>query len=359
MTAAVSGGVIPAVVPVRVDGAPTLYEPTFQERLESSIVHRATDPGERLQSIAALGAGTIGGALGGRWLGSKLGGHGLLGGILGGVLGGAAALGATLLPNLLRDARSADGVLPRPRLDASEVRALVGHETDRARDAWTLGDGPEAMRNAHMSNTAEQLRIALEGDYNSLEGDVRLEHGVPVMSHDRAGAHALLFADWLRVGLATGKHLRIDFKEAAALDQVSALLKRMHVPDEQVTLNVSTGTPHMDSDVDLATLERVRAAHPKALIGFNLTPTLLGREPRAAVEAAARAIGGPTQVAIAVQDANPARIRELRDAGLFVGVWNDVSTHPVEDVAGTVAQLRERGANGLVDLRTAEDPLQL
>jgi hypothetical protein len=209
-----------------------------------------------------------------------------------------------------------------------------------------------------MSNTAEQMRIALAGDYNSIEGDVRLERGVPVMSHDPGGEDALLFADWLRIGIASGKHLRIDFKEAAALDQVSALLERMRVPDGQVTLNMSTGSPHMDSDATLATVERVRAAHPHALIAFNVPPSPLGA-PYDAVSDAAKRIGGPTQVALEIEEATPDRIRQMRDAGMFVGIWNDVAVHPVEDVSATVRKLRDLGANGLVDLRTADDPLQL
>lgn len=355
-----SAGALSGIVPARVDGAPRLYEPTFRERLESSIMHRATDAGERWQSLAALGAGTIGGALGGRWVGARLGGRGLRGGILGGVLLGGAALGASLLPNLLRDPKVGDGALPRPRLTEDEIRRLVAAEDQTARDTWQLGAGPDQLRNAHITDTAEQLRIALEGDYNSIEGDVRLEDGVPVMSHDRGGEGALLFADWLRVGLASGKHLRIDFKEAAALDQVSALLERMQVPDEQVTLNMSTGSPTSESDVDLATLRRVRAAHPDALIGFNLAPSpVFGREPTGAVIDAARAIGGPTQVALEVEEVTAARIAELRAAGLRVGVWNDVARNPVEDVPGTVDRLRALGADGLIDLRAADDPLQL
>jgi hypothetical protein len=341
----------------RIDDAPRLYEQSMRERLFSSIRQRVQDPSQLLGSIGALGAGTLGGVLGGRFLGARMGGHGLLGGVLGGVLLGGAALGASLLPNLLGDRRDADGSLPRPRLDDATIRELVAAETDRDRDAADLGAGPDQLRNAHVSNTVEQLRMAMAGDYNSLEGDVRLEHGVPVMSHDPGGAGAVLFADWLRVGVATGKHLRIDFKEAAAIDQVSAMLHELDVPDEQVTLNLSTGDPISDSDVERGTLERLRAAHPNALIGFNLPKLRLG-DPDAPLLAAARAIGGPTQISIAIGDAYPERITELLDAGVHVGVWNDPKTDPVRDPRATTERLRRMGVDGLVDLRRADDPMQ-
>jgi hypothetical protein len=352
-----TGSALPPVLPARVEDAPRLYEQSLRERFESSLRQRGEVPGDRLVSLLALGGGSIAGGIGGALLGRRLG-HGLLGGVLGGVLLGGGALFGTLLPNLLREPRDADGTLPRPRLDESEVRALVATETDRKRDTWRTGMSLERLRNAHLSNTAEQLRIALAGDYNSLEGDVRLEHGVPVMSHDRGGEGALLFADWARIAMATGKHLRIDLKEAAAIDQVSALLHQLGVPDGQVTINLSTGMPFSDADAERSTLERIRGAHPGALIGFNVPDSIMGSPIVAAIDAAT-AIGGQTQVSLAIDQATPTIIGRLRTAGIHVGIWNDPQRDPVDDPASTRRELREMGVDGLVDLRSADAELQL
>jgi hypothetical protein len=237
------------------------------------------------------------------------------------------------------------------------VRSRVAAEPDRARDTWR-GGSPAELRNAHITNTAEQLRVALAGDYNALEGDVRLEHGVPVMSHDAGGEDALLFADWARIGAATGKHLRIDLKEAAAIDQVSALLDRLGVPDEQVTLNLSTGMPFSDADVERGVLARIRAAHPDALIGFNVPDSVLGA-PIGDATRAASSIGGPTMISLAIDQVDPQLVQRLHAAGVHVGVWNDPVTDPVADPAATLRSLRDQGIDGMVDLRSADAELQL
>jgi hypothetical protein len=99
----------------------------------------------------------------------------------------------------------------------------------------------------------------------------------------------------------------------------------------------------------------MRAAHPDALIGFNL-PKLRFGDPDAPLLDAARELGGPAQVSIAIGDATPERIAHLHDGGVFVGIWNDVASDPVENPDQAADRLRRMGVDGLVDLRSADDP---
>jgi hypothetical protein len=242
--------------------------------------------------------------------------------------------------------------LPNPVPSLADLARLAATAPDAER--FAPGSHPSMIRNAHYTNTRAQLAYALAGPYNSVEGDVRVRGGVPVMQHDSGAAHDLTFEQWALLASRAGKHLRIDLKEPAALPQVAATLERLGVPAGSVTFNVGLTTP-WSKGLRVEEVRALRERFPQAWITLNL-PMPLGPGYLLAVRAA-RAIGGERLgVAVMAGLVHRGDIALLRSAFAAVNAWN-LPLLGDPDVAKMTAKLRAIGVNGMVDLRRRDDPL--
>lgn len=212
------------------------------------------------------------------------------------------------------------------------------------------------MRNAHYANTRSQLAFALSGPYNTVEGDLRMRDGVPVMQHDDISRRDLTFEQWAILVHRAGKHLRMDFKEATALAPVEAILRRLGIPDDVLTFNVSAALPWSEGHVPVDDVVALRAHHPGSWITINLAVPD-GPVYRYAACVARRL--GPERLGTTVLAGfvNEPEIRRLRSAFEFVNAWNVPSLKAL-DIATESARLRAIGVNGMLDLRVQGDPLE-
>lgn len=222
---------------------------------------------------------------------------------------------------------------------------------------WVPGADPSAIRNAHYGNTRAQLAYALARGYNSVEGDVRMRDGQPVMQHDELGSHDLTFEQWAVLMARAGRHMRIDLKEREALEPVAATLERLGVPAGSVTFNVSARAPWSQGNQTIETIGALRARFPDAWITINLPmPFRPGVEIATSV---ARSVGGgKLGVAVMGGFASAQTIARLRSAFDVVNAWNEPRLGHL-DIQSETARLRALGVNGMIDLRNIDDPLAI
>lgn len=210
---------------------------------------------------------------------------------------------------------------------------------------WPLGGALVSARNAHYTNTVEELRAALVGDANWLEGDLRLDDdGRLVMAHDRGDEQSgLAFAEWLHVGGVSGRGLKVDVKEVDAVGPLLAMLERSGVPQGRLMVNVG--------EVAETVVVDIRRRLPDAWIA--LTPTLrrggYDAVSLARIARLARAAGGRIAFPIRWDRASDEVIAFLRRFGR-VSVWTSRSGGTPPSAALEGLRLRTRGVDGVIDL---------
>jgi glycerophosphoryl diester phosphodiesterase len=243
--------------------------------------------------------------------------------------------------------------LPNPVPGLEALAALA----DRAPAAhrFVPGSHPSTIHNAHYSNTRAQLAYALAGEYNSVEGDVRLRDGVPVMSHDPKAAVDLTFEQWATIASRGGKHLRVDLKESRAIPEVVAALDRIGVPSGSLTFNVGVLNPWSSATATIETIQQLRQRFPDAWVTLNL-PVPLGPGYLLAARVARQLGSHHLGVAITAGLTRAADVHLLRRSFEVVNAWN-LPQLGNPDVAAMTARLRAMGVNGMIDLRRREDPL--
>lgn len=215
---------------------------------------------------------------------------------------------------------------------------------------------PSTMRNAHYANTRSQLAFALSGPYNTVEGDLRLRDGIPVMQHDDISRRDLTFEQWALLVHRAGKHLRIDIKEATALRPVEEILRRHGIPDDVVTFNVSAALPWSEGHVPSDDVVALRAAHPGSWITINLAVPE-GPVYRYAAFIARRIGRERLGTTVLAGFVGADQVQHLRGAFEFVNAWNVPGLRRL-DLAAESARLRAIGVNGMLDLRAQGDPLE-
>jgi hypothetical protein len=243
-----------------------------------------------------------------------------------------------------------------PALPAPPSLEQLATLADRAPRQWRFPSGaPQSeIRNAHYSNTRSQLAYALAHEYNSVEGDVRLRDGRPVMQHDPKGRADLTFEQWAVLADRAGKHLRVDVKEVAALQPVAAILERLGVDPGRVTFNVGLDMP-WSTGTSIDDVRALRDRFPGCRITLNL-PLPLGPGYLLACRAADAIGHDRLGVAVMGNLVHRGDIALLRRHFEFVNAWN-LPLLGDPDVAALTAKLRSIGVNGMVDLRRRDDPL--
>jgi len=228
------------------------------------------------------------------------------------------------------------------------VEQLIDIGRRNAGGRWTAGDDLAGARAMHSTNRGVELRAALEGDYDWLEVDVRRIRGALVASHDPTPApDALRMTDWIRIGAATQRGLKLDFKERDAIAPTLDLVAAAGVPDARVVINVPVEGRER---VTLEQLRRIRRRFPRATINLSLgSGAYTAHQARRAVELA-RSVGGPIAFPLDLARVDERVVRAFKRGGA-VAIWNDPRRTPVRDTGATRAQLRRWGVNGTIDLR--------
>jgi len=221
--------------------------------------------------------------------------------------------------------------------------------------SFTPGAHPSTIRNAHYTNTRAQLAYALAGPYNSVEGDVRVENGIPVMKHDGHAAADLTFEQWAWLANKAGKHLRVDVKEAAGIPAIAETLERLGIPGGSITFNVGAGAPWASNNMSVPAIRALRQRFPESWVTLNLAVPLLPGY-KLAVEAAKRIGGDRLGVAVMAETVRESDVRLLRTVFASVNAWNLPLLGEI-DVEAATKRLRAIGVNGMMDLRIKSDPL--
>lgn len=193
------------------------------------------------------------------------------------------------------------------------------------------------------------MREALEGDNNWLEGDLRVDRdGDLVMAHDADKERdGLTVQEWLAIGGAGQRGLKIDVKEREAVPELLEAIEASGIPDGRIMLNVGTG------QVSTAEARDMRERFPDAWMAINpAAPRGNGDYDEESLEAAtdmADAVGGRVAFPIRWDIASDEAIQRLRPHGK-VSIWTATSEGTPDDTAGERQRLLDRGVDGVIDL---------
>lgn len=233
---------------------------------------------------------------------------------------------------------------------ASNVHALVRMAKDTRGDGhvWRPGQNLAEGRNAHYSNTEEEMRTALDGDHNWIEGDLRVDDdGGLVMAHDAKDEGAGLSLDqWLEVGKAGERGLKVDVKEAEGVPALVDKLVASGIPSERLMVNVGNG-------MSVEEVRKIRERLPDAWIA--ITPSDDGGRYSAsslerAIELGAAA-GGNVSYPIRWDLASDDVVQTLKRNGVGkVSIWTNQVEGTPNDTEAETRRLRERGVDGMIDL---------
>jgi hypothetical protein len=233
-------------------------------------------------------------------------------------------------------------------LAADLLDELIRLGRDNAAGRWSVRGDLADARNMHATNRMGELRAALTGDYDWLEVDVRRIDGRLVASHDRMPARdALRMEDWIRIGAATERGLKLDFKERAAVAPTLDLVTRAGIAHERLVINVPV---RGDERLSLDQLRRIRRRFPRATINLSLGSGAYTARVIATAVALGRGVGGPVAFPLDLARVDDRIVRAFT-AGGHVAIWNDPRRTPVRDRDATREQLRSWGVDGTIDLR--------
>ena len=223
--------------------------------------------------------------------------------------------------------------------DDAELRALARAHPELA---WPEGADIAKARNAHEANTREELTHALQGSYDFLEVDVRVnDQGVAVLQHDTGAKVDLTLEQFLSIVAPSGRGVKFDLKERAALPHVLELAHRSGIPQHRLIFNVGAWPANE--------LRTIRFNFPGAWLNISpksdneLTASDLMR-----LQVAARTVGGPVMFPIRHDLVSPGIVHALQPYGR-IAVWNIPGiTDPRSD---ETQRLRAIGVDGMIDMR--------
>jgi hypothetical protein len=227
-------------------------------------------------------------------------------------------------------------------------------ETRTLENTWSMGRPLAEAHNAHSTNTKEDLEHALKEDYNFFEGDVRTEINPPhrpEMRHDKGheSGDNLLLEEWLAIGKRSGRGLKLDVKEGAALPAILDAVEKSGVPDTRLMFNLGDG--------DMARWgEAIRKRFPLATLAINPSGEKLGDAELESMIANARRGGAPLTFVVRYDLLTDEAIAKLRPYGP-ISVWNGLGKAP-DDIDKERESLRQRGVEGVIDLRPSPGLLE-
>lgn len=286
-----------------------------------------------------------------------------------------------MLKSLTSKLRHAARFFVHPRVPEGVRQDLHKKATENPH-RWKDGDPLSEARNAHYTNTPEELKDAFSKDFNFLEGDVWLE-GVarriplldefrePIMAHDFHDVEGLKLSEWLELGKASGKGLKLDIKGSAAIPKVIEAIEEADIPEERLILNADmvdgpgwvTDTKFkvadklLDIRSELDEMQLFRDAFPKATLAVGLytrpapAGTSYSKEQLEAVSDIADELGGPITFPLRAEFVTPEVVAELKPHGT-VSVWNNPRSFLPGDLDEARQKFRDMGVDGMIDLRT-------
>lgn len=274
--------------------------------------------------------------------------------------------------------------LQHPRQSVATMQQLEELASAPSDDHWHPGSPYADVRHCHFTNTPAEMRDALSHDYNFLEGDVHLEGAVrrlplldrfrePIMAHDPQDSEGLSLDEWLEVGKASGRGLKLDIKQAAALPKILEEVEAHQVPDEFLIFNADVvpgpGGPSpwllklasvfSDKTMSGKDLKQIREQHPQAMLSLGC---YTGAQPPGTVYSSAHLerleriaddVGGPVSFPLRAEFVTPEVVAELKPHGI-VSIWNDPTSYSPADVQHETERFRAMGVDGIIDLRQQE-----
>lgn len=270
-----------------------------------------------------------------------------------------------------------------PAVDAQVKDELLDQARDPAQRhlRWKPGQPLSQAHNAHYTNTPLELQQALQGEFNFFEGDIRLEGEArqmpfldrvrePLMAHDIGDIDGLSFREWLQVGAASGRGIKLDIKQAAALPKVVEEVKRQQIPEHRLIFNFDAAfgpgvsknlkvwafNVLTDFIVDIQDLRALRREFPDATIALGLFTKASAPGTRYTDEQLDRLtelagqVGGPITFPMRAEFLEAAAVRKLKPHG-SVSVWNDPSSFRPDDLDQARRHFRAMGVDGMIDLR--------
>lgn len=257
---------------------------------------------------------------------------------------------------------------------------------DQVEHRWVDGAPISEAKNAHYTNTKDELTAGLSKDYNFLEGDVWLEGALrrlplverfrePIMAHYPNDVKGLTVEEWLKVGLASGKGLKLDIKQSAALPETIQEAKDLGVPGSRLIFNADMAFgPGVKKDLKFRLLDattdfltqpeemmEARKAFPDATIGVGLytqaqsQPTKYSQQQLQQVIQIARELGGPITFPLRAEFVDKRVVETLKPHGT-VSIWNHPKSFLPDDFERATREFREMGVDGMIDLRDFERP---
>lgn len=238
--------------------------------------------------------------------------------------------------------------LPDQRpLTAQQTRTLRTLAATSSTRLWTLA----GARNAHATNTPAQMEQALRGGYDVLEGDLRVDHrGRLVMAHDATQIDGMLYSEWLDLVARSGRGVKLDVKDPAAVVPMLRQLARSGVPQTRMILNVPLGGPGATS-VSVGQLRLMREQFPGATINLSNQRYPYDNTALAQLRAVADYVGGRVMFPLRSDKVTSSITRQLQPHGT-IAAWNQPWLGDIGTVAAERTRLRLLGVNGTIDLRT-------
>lgn len=233
--------------------------------------------------------------------------------------------------------------------EAAKLAQLAADTADSRRRWDPRSEDLSSGRNAHHSNTAAEMRAALEGDHNWLEGDLRVnDDGDLVMAHDAdKEGDGLAVEEWLAIGGAGQRGMKIDVKEYEAMPKLLDAIEASGIPDGRIMLNYGAGAVSTDEARDM------RRRFPDAWMAINPSaPEGNGDYDDDALRQAtdmADAVGGRVAFPIRWDIASDEAIQQLKPHGK-VSIWTANSEGTPDDTGQERQRLLDRGVDGVIDL---------
>jgi hypothetical protein len=209
------------------------------------------------------------------------------------------------------------------------------------------------VRNAHRTNTPDEMREALAGRYNMFEGDVRLDrHGQPVLAHGRTDERGLPLDQWLELARESGRSVKLEFKETRAIGPAMLALHASGVDADKVMLNVTCVTwPGLDK-LDPDEIAELAQQNPQMRIALSIGRVPYTDRTLHKAAQAARAVGDPNRVTFPLQSDHIDEhvIAQLAPYG-SISAWNHPAFFDPDDLEAERSRLQDLGVNGMIDLR--------
>lgn len=237
------------------------------------------------------------------------------------------------------------------RLTPAQLQQLIDLVAANPGNAWPVDRDIADGRNKHRTNLFNEIRDGIAGPYDWLESDVRMQDGRPVAAHDRRNRSGLTMAEWLQVGAASGRGLKFDFKEAAAIAPVVALVQAAHVLDERLLWNVTILDRDQGANASMATLQQLRKLFPHSVINLSLGTVPYSDAVIQKAVAVAQAVGGPIMFPLNAAYVSPSVVQKFRTGGK-VAIWNSTATYNPRSIPADTAKFRSWGVDGMIDLES-------